>query len=99
MDAKEAIARIKNHFAVHDDGRPTPYLDEAVSMAINALRRQIPMKVSIINWNPAKCPSCGCVLSEHLGDGYYHHFTHLRICPNEECNQRLMWEQNSDSRS
>lgn len=49
MTAKEAIRRIKDHFRVHDDGRPTPYLDEAVKMAINALERQIPKKPSEVN--------------------------------------------------
>ena len=37
MTESDAIRRLKDHFRVHDDGRPTPYLDEAVSMAISAL--------------------------------------------------------------
>lgn len=37
MTAREAIRRLKDHFAVHDDGRPTPYLDEAVQLAYTAL--------------------------------------------------------------
>lgn len=37
MTESEAIARIQDHFRVHDDGRPTPFLDEAVSMAVSAL--------------------------------------------------------------
>ena len=44
MNENEAIERIKDHFRVHDDGRPTPYLDEAVSMAIDALKKQVPYK-------------------------------------------------------
>lgn len=40
MEVKEAIRRIKDHFRIHDDGRPTPYLDEAVDMAIEALELQ-----------------------------------------------------------
>ena len=40
MEIKEAIRRIKDHFSVHDDGRPTPYLDEAVSIAIKALEKR-----------------------------------------------------------
>lgn len=39
MSESEAIERLKDHFRVHDDGRPTPYLDEAVSMAIQALEK------------------------------------------------------------
>lgn len=70
MEAKDAIRRIKNHFDVHDDGRPTPYLDEAVSMAIKALEKQIPKQP--IFWenkyyfSPTpnddwgyECPCCG----------------------------------------
>lgn len=30
MKINEAIYRLKYHFRVHDDGRPTPKLDEAV---------------------------------------------------------------------
>lgn len=41
MTEKEAIERLKDHFRIHDDGRPTPYLDEAVSMAIAALDKQM----------------------------------------------------------
>ena len=41
MTEKEAIERLKDYFRIRDDGRPTPYLDEAVSMAINALEKQM----------------------------------------------------------
>lgn len=37
MTESEAIARIRDHFEVHNDGRPHPRLDEAVDMAIKAL--------------------------------------------------------------
>lgn len=37
MTENEAIARIRDHFEVHNDGRPHPRLDEAVGMAIKAL--------------------------------------------------------------
>ena len=40
MTEQEAIERLKDHFEVHNDGRPTPYLDEAVSMAIDALEKR-----------------------------------------------------------
>lgn len=39
MTNKEAIRRLIDHFAIHDDGRPTPYLDEAKHMAIEALEK------------------------------------------------------------
>lgn len=38
MTEQEAIQRIQDHFRVHDDGRPTPYLDEAVNMATDLLK-------------------------------------------------------------
>lgn len=31
MDEKEAIERLTDHFRIHYDGRPTPYLDKAVT--------------------------------------------------------------------
>lgn len=44
MDEKEAIERLTDHFRIHYDGRPTPYLDKAVVIAMNALHKQIPKK-------------------------------------------------------
>ena len=68
MKVEEAIKRIRDHFRVHDDGRPTPYLDEAVYMAIMALEKQIPMKPVYSDYddngfdeiipNEARCPIC-----------------------------------------
>lgn len=37
MTENEAIARIRDHFEVHNDGRPHPRLDEAVEMAIKPI--------------------------------------------------------------
>lgn len=38
MNEQVAIKRLIDHFEVHDDGKAHPFLDEAVSMAINALK-------------------------------------------------------------
>lgn len=38
MELKEAIRRVKEHFAAHDDGRPTPYLDEACTTIYEAIK-------------------------------------------------------------
>ena len=38
MDRKEAIWRLQDHFRVHNDGRPTPKLDEAVRIMFEALK-------------------------------------------------------------
>lgn len=37
MTNAEAILRLKDHFAIHNDGRPTPHLDEAARKAYYAL--------------------------------------------------------------
>lgn len=49
MEEKEAIARLIDHFSVHDDGRPTPKLNEAVSIVIKATKKQISKKVTLFN--------------------------------------------------
>lgn len=90
MSPAEAIMRIRDHFTHHKDLVPTPYLDEAVRMAIDALEKQIPKKVIIKNWMPALCPSCGARLSTHVEDGYYENPYGMKYCP--ECRQRLLWE-------
>ena len=38
MTEQVAIKHLEDHFEIHDDGRPHPFLDEAVRMAIKALR-------------------------------------------------------------
>lgn len=55
MSEKEAIARLRDHFSVHDDGRPTPKLDKAVNIAIKALERQIEINNMTLIQNHRKC--------------------------------------------
>ena len=62
-----------------------------IKAAIEMLERQIPKKVIINLYSPARCPSCGAELSESLGDGYYKHYKHWKFCHNPECLQRLDW--------
>lgn len=62
--------------------------------AIEALEKQLPKRVEVKEWSPARCPSCGIELSEALGDGYYRHPTFLKRCPNEDCGQLLDWGNN-----
>ena len=66
---------------------------EIMDITIEALEKQIPKKVQIKRWTPARCPSCGVELSESCGDGYYRHPTFLEVCPNVECCQRLDWSE------
>ena len=60
------------------------------SLAIKALKKELPQKVEIKSWSPAKCPCCEGLLSESEGDGYWNHHTHLEICPH--CGQNLDWK-------
>lgn len=39
MTKEEAKWRLADHFRVHDDGRPTPKLDEAVAVMFKALEK------------------------------------------------------------
>lgn len=92
MTEKEALWRLKDHFRVHDDGRPTPYLDEAVQIAYKALEYRIPKIIYAPAYKYAKCPTCGAVLSIHHGDGYFEHLEYLTVCTNPECCQKLQWQ-------
>ena len=72
----------------------TSYIDghrtlEPLTMGIEALEKQIPKEVKREDYNPSKCPTCGHELSEHLGDGYYKHYSHVKRCP--QCWQLLSW--------
>lgn len=92
MEIKEAIRRIKDHFKVHDDGRPTPYLDEVVSIAIKALEKQIPKEPYYSGdgyWNGElvydtwTCPNCSKSYEVDYDDYDY--------CPN--CGQKIKREE------
>ena len=64
----------------------------AIEMAAEVMNKQIPKLIELKPWSPARCPTCGHVLSESQGDGYYSHPTFLERCPNVECSQRLKWD-------
>ena len=71
MEIKEAIWRLKEHFRVHDDGRPTPKLDEACKIAYECMEKQLPKKPIIKSEKEVPrthnlgrllrfhCPNCG----------------------------------------
>jgi len=86
LEAKIILLKEKELYAVNIN---TQHILDAIDLAILALGKQIPVKPKITNWNPALCPSCDEELSEHLGDGYYHHYTNLKVC---ECGQKLRWD-------
>ncbi len=71
MEVKEAIWRLKDHFRVHDDGRPTPKLDEACKIAYECMEKQLPKKVvdrSLVKDNGivvgfiGRCPNCNEII-------------------------------------
>lgn len=92
MDEKEAIERLTDHFRIHYDGRPTPYLDKAVAIAMNALHKQIPKKpinktklddaasLAYENCNIVVCPTCDRRLKLKSKGKY---------C--DKCGQKLDW--------
>ena len=91
MTNKEAIRRLKDHFRIHDDGRPTPYLDKAKLMAYEALEKQIPEPPYMwgdgyadgeLVYDMWDCP--GCDTSYEI-EGYEY-----KYCPN--CGQAIKWE-------
>jgi len=62
VEIKEAIWRLKEHFRVHDDGRPTPKLDEACKIAYECMEKQLPKKPIEYEDKYYACPICGNVL-------------------------------------
>lgn len=88
MTEQEAKTILKTEIKHHPE---CSIFYQALELAIKALEKQIPKKVIIPKWSPAKCPTCGFELSEHVYDGYYKHLTHLRRCWNDECGQKLLW--------
>lgn len=70
MTAEESIRRIKRHFEIHNDNRPTPFLSEAVQNAIAALELRVPARPNLISdgdWDgePVACIQ-GCSLTKRL---------------------------------
>lgn len=85
MTPQEAIRRIRDHNEVHSvrERNFAVYITEALNMAVDALKRQIPMKPKIsikgtTGWNTkCYCPNCHSFIST----GKYCH----------ECGQALDW--------
>lgn len=87
----ESMIQYNEDFEPKADNSSLTNRKNAIDKAITALEKQIPKLVKIRAWSPANCPTCEYELSEHKGDGYYKHLTHLERCPNVECSQRLKW--------
>ena len=88
MDEKEAIARLRVHFEIHDDGRLTPFLDKAVSVAYKSLEKQISKKPVITRISCdipfGICPNCGKEINS-LDNPFYH--------ADKDCLQKLDWSE------
>ena len=56
--------------------------ESALRVAAEVLKMQIPEQVTVKDWSPSYCPSCGHKLSVHQGDGYYRHPTFWRDARN-----------------
>lgn len=99
MDARDAIARIKDHNRVHQQKEHGAfYITEALNMAVDALEKQVPKKPKRIdknktfdgNWTKV-CPTCGKVLVERVttkDSSIPHYYWYSLHC---ECGQRLDW--------
>lgn len=73
-----------------------PEVQDALSVAIKAIEKQIPKRVIRKKWTITKCPFCGCDLGEYLTDGYTKEWDKMKVC---DCGQKLDWsfkEENED---
>ena len=84
MTAEESINRIKHHFDIHDDGRPTPLLDEVLELRVPAM----PNLISDGDWDGEpvydtwECPNCGTRFEVEYEQHSY--------CP--DCGQKIKWD-------
>ena len=95
MKPEEAINRIKEHIVIHQYNEPHAiHIAEALQMAIDALRKQIPIKptVPVDTW---LCPLCGepVEYQKKLGDNVLYHGQY-DYCP--KCGQAIDWMENKE---
>ena len=70
-----------------------PEVQDALSVAIKAMEKQIPKRVIRQKWTITKCPCCGGNLGDWLEDGYTEEWDHLTVC---KCGQQLDWSYQED---
>ena len=63
LDENIAIGRLRAHFRVHDDGRPTPLLDEAEFAAYKELSNQYWLRNMLIDYE--KKSNCNKIRSTY----------------------------------
>ena len=89
--SRDALWKIEYYAGFNAEKARLKAVEDACVVACEALEKQIPKKPIIKPWSEARCPTCGTVLSEDLGDGYYKDYIHWEYCHNPECLQRLDW--------
>lgn len=88
MTYEDAIARIQDHNRVHQQKEHnTFYITKALDMAVEALEKQIPKKIKIIDGNDL-CPACNF---NYGADAIRRTLFHWRKDFCERCGQRLDW--------
>lgn len=93
MEVKEAIRRIEDHMTVHHIGDyPHIEIAEALDMAIEALRKQIPEKPfdksnNQEDWHIMCCPTCKRVF---WNSGNWLHYEPIRC---DKCGQQMDWSE------
>lgn len=96
MDEKSAISVLNRAVTYNGCGRATSDdMEEAIKLAKEALKKQIPKKVEKQQWIDTVC-ECGRVFSKHHGDGYHSipYENQTKYCP--ECGQALDWEEGGE---
>ena len=97
MTTEEAIKILGG--AIKKPNTKDGYLGQAIDMAIDALKKQIPMKPKYIdkhgafdgNWK-AYCPVCNKLLMERITNKDVSYPRHYHIADYCTCGQRLYWE-------
>ena len=92
MTESEAIKILQRDLQIQLENKALPDGIEAIQIAIQALEKQVPMKVKNsgeripFEWY---CPACGELLCD---DGYKD--TYIKYC--EHCGQKLDWSDDND---
>ena len=88
MTAQEAIKNLEVFTTDEAQRLTSSEFDDSITMAIEALEKQIPKKIVENRWIYTKC-DCGHCFSVHHGDGYYSipYSEKTNYCP--DCGQKL----------